>query len=220
MSLQSLAEGQWGLQCSGLPGQRIQPPRLCLPPAPCCGGLEALAHPCLPLPPSLARVCCTWGWAFRSVRATLEQQAAKLSHPSASPPSTPCAQLHLGVDCKGCQFKLEQQAANEATFRCPDQSGWQPQRQLVDDHPGLTLASRLLTDLDVGGLAGAPGSGGSWGQMRSACALGLAARQEARRCRALPPGPSRHPCSRPARRGGHCGCWLRAACLCVGLSLA
>jgi hypothetical protein len=63
-------------------------------------------------------------------------------------------QLHLGVDTRGDHFKLERQAANEATFRVPDEAGWQPSRQLVDDHPGLALDTRLLTDLDVDGLAG------------------------------------------------------------------
>lgn len=57
----------------------------------------------------------------------------------------------------GGHFKLEQQAVNEASFRVPDMAGWRPSRQLIDDHPGLTLSSRLLTDLDVSALAGAPG---------------------------------------------------------------
>jgi hypothetical protein len=55
----------------------------------------------------------------------------------------------------GRHFKLEQQAVNEASFRVPDEAGWQPQRQRVDTHPGLTLSSRLLTDLDAAALAGA-----------------------------------------------------------------
>ena len=63
--------------------------------------------------------------------------------------------LHLGVDVKGHHFKLERQAANDATFRVPDRRGWQPQGVLVDDQPGLSLATRLHTDLDVAALAGA-----------------------------------------------------------------
>ncbi len=61
----------------------------------------------------------------------------------------------MGVDVGGCCFKLEQAAANEASFRVPDQAGWQPRRQRVDTHPGLTLASTLHTDLDIAKLAGA-----------------------------------------------------------------
>lgn len=65
--------------------------------------------------------------------------------------------MHLGVDIKGHHFKLEQQAVNDATFRVPDQRGWQPIAQLIDDHPGCTLATCLHTDLDVAALAGEGG---------------------------------------------------------------
>ena len=60
----------------------------------------------------------------------------------------------MGVDVTGDHFKLEQQAINEASFRVPDQAGWQPHKQRIDDHPGLTITPRLLTDLDVTALAG------------------------------------------------------------------
>lgn len=63
-------------------------------------------------------------------------------------------QLHLGVDVRAAGFKLEQQAANDATFRVPDQRGWQPSRQLIDDSPGCTLSTQLRTDLDLVQLAG------------------------------------------------------------------
>lgn len=36
-------------------------------------------------------------------------------------------QLHLGVNSGAFKFAIEQQAVNEATFRCPDELGWQPQ---------------------------------------------------------------------------------------------
>lgn len=35
--------------------------------------------------------------------------------------------LHLGVNSASIKFAIEQQAVNEATFRCPDELGWQPQ---------------------------------------------------------------------------------------------
>ncbi|KAK6242099.1 hypothetical protein SCA6_007488 [Theobroma cacao] len=35
--------------------------------------------------------------------------------------------LHMGVNSGAQQFVLEKQAVNEATFRCPDGLGWQPQ---------------------------------------------------------------------------------------------
>ncbi|KAL8157080.1 hypothetical protein AgCh_001974 [Apium graveolens] len=36
--------------------------------------------------------------------------------------------LHLGVNSASIKFAIEQQAVNEATFRCPDELGWQPQQ--------------------------------------------------------------------------------------------
>ncbi|KAL4857493.1 Glycosyltransferase family protein 64 protein C5 [Chlorella vulgaris] len=68
-------------------------------------------------------------------------------------PETPLVVLHMGVDGTATHFKLEQQAVNEAAFRVPDQKGWQPRQQRIDDHPGLTLSSRLATSLDVAALA-------------------------------------------------------------------
>lgn len=96
-----------------------------------------------------------------------------------SAPTRPCTllQLHLGVDARARGFKLEQLAVNDATFRVPDQRGWQPTGQLIDDRPGCTLNTHLKTDLDVGQLAGGACMGaeastveeGSW--LRSGCQL-------------------------------------------------
>lgn len=36
--------------------------------------------------------------------------------------------LHLGVNSGATQFAIERQAVNEATFRCPDELGWKPQK--------------------------------------------------------------------------------------------
>lgn len=36
-------------------------------------------------------------------------------------------QLHFGVNSGSHRFALENQAVNEATFRCPDELGWKPQ---------------------------------------------------------------------------------------------
>lgn len=36
-------------------------------------------------------------------------------------------QLHLGVNSGSVRFAVERQAVNEATFRYPDELGWQPQ---------------------------------------------------------------------------------------------
>nr|XP_010909811.1 uncharacterized protein LOC105035810 isoform X2 [Elaeis guineensis] len=36
--------------------------------------------------------------------------------------------LHFGVNSGSTTFAIENQAINEATFRCPDELGWKPQR--------------------------------------------------------------------------------------------
>lgn len=36
--------------------------------------------------------------------------------------------LHLGVNSGAMRFAVENQAVNEATFRCPDELGWKPQK--------------------------------------------------------------------------------------------
>lgn len=40
-------------------------------------------------------------------------------------------QLHLGVNSGAQKFAIERKAVNEATFRCPDELGWQPQVRVV-----------------------------------------------------------------------------------------
>ena len=36
-------------------------------------------------------------------------------------------QVHMGVNSGASKFAIERKAVNEATFRCPDEMGWQPQ---------------------------------------------------------------------------------------------
>ncbi|KAG0472108.1 hypothetical protein HPP92_016654 [Vanilla planifolia] len=36
--------------------------------------------------------------------------------------------LHFGVNSGASRFAIEKQAVNEATFRCPDELGWKPQK--------------------------------------------------------------------------------------------
>jgi pyrrolidone-carboxylate peptidase len=40
-------------------------------------------------------------------------------------------QVHMGVNGGASKFAIERKAVNEATFRCPDEMGWQP--QVIDD---------------------------------------------------------------------------------------
>lgn len=50
--------------------------------------------------------------------------------------------LHLGVNSGAPKFAIERQAVNEATFRCPDQLGWKPQRQTIIAEDGETSKAR------------------------------------------------------------------------------
>ncbi|KAK6252521.1 hypothetical protein QUC31_014241 [Theobroma cacao] len=50
--------------------------------------------------------------------------------------------LHMGVNSGAQQFALEKQAVNEATFRCPDELGWQPQQLQVVAEDGGTYRKR------------------------------------------------------------------------------
>lgn len=55
--------------------------------------------------------------------------------------------LHLGVATMYKNFRLEQNAYNEATFRIPDQRGYAPQKEVVCDD--LKLCECLETKLDL-----------------------------------------------------------------------
>lgn len=49
--------------------------------------------------------------------------------------------LHLGVNSGAQKFAIERKAVNEATFRCPDELGWQPQRiPIVSEDGGISRA--------------------------------------------------------------------------------
>ncbi|CAL4939591.1 unnamed protein product [Urochloa decumbens] len=53
--------------------------------------------------------------------------------------------LHFGVNSGSHRFALENQAVNEATFRCPDELGWKPQRVPIMSSDGSILQSRQTT---------------------------------------------------------------------------
>nr|AXQ06493.1 pyrrolidone-carboxylate peptidase [Vriesea carinata] len=47
--------------------------------------------------------------------------------------------VHFGVNSGATRFALENQAVNEATFRCPDELGWKPQKvPIVPSDGGIT----------------------------------------------------------------------------------
>ncbi|KAJ0980558.1 hypothetical protein J5N97_008813 [Dioscorea zingiberensis] len=50
--------------------------------------------------------------------------------------------LHLGVNSGAAKFAIENQAVNEATFRCPDELGWRPQRVPIVPADGCISRTR------------------------------------------------------------------------------
>lgn len=53
--------------------------------------------------------------------------------------------LHLGVNSGATQFAIERQAVNEATFRCPDEMGWKPQKVRIINDDGDICKIRQTT---------------------------------------------------------------------------
>ena len=50
--------------------------------------------------------------------------------------------IHFGVNSGATRFALENQAVNEATFRCPDELGWKPQRVPIVPSDGAISRTR------------------------------------------------------------------------------
>lgn len=53
--------------------------------------------------------------------------------------------LHFGVNSGATRFAIEKQAYNEATFRCPDEMGWKPQKVPIIPADGGTSRTRETT---------------------------------------------------------------------------
>ncbi|KAL6531479.1 hypothetical protein OROMI_027842 [Orobanche minor] len=50
--------------------------------------------------------------------------------------------VHFGVNSGATRFVIEQQAFNEATFRCPDEMGWKPQKVPIVPTDGAISRTR------------------------------------------------------------------------------
>ncbi|KAK7361813.1 hypothetical protein VNO77_03897 [Canavalia gladiata] len=58
--------------------------------------------------------------------------------------------LHLGVNSGALRFAIERQAVNEATFRCPDELGWQPQQvPIVGEDGGISRTREVSLPVDA-----------------------------------------------------------------------
>ncbi|XP_059440398.1 uncharacterized protein LOC132172848 isoform X2 [Corylus avellana] len=52
--------------------------------------------------------------------------------------------IHFGVNSGATRFAIEHQAVNEATFRCPDEMGWKPQKVPIIPADGGVSHTRQL----------------------------------------------------------------------------
>merc|ERR1712194_415013 len=85
--------------------------------------------------------CMVLETSARAVRDKIDEILAQPSESSVT------IFLHLGVNYKGTGFKLEQCAYNDASFRIPDQQGYQPKNsKILDD---LLLCQRFDTQIDI-----------------------------------------------------------------------
>jgi pyroglutamyl-peptidase len=57
--------------------------------------------------------------------------------------------LHFGVNSGATRFAIEHQAFNEATFRCPDELGWKPQKvPIIPADGGISRTRETLLPVD------------------------------------------------------------------------
>ncbi|KAF8728783.1 hypothetical protein HU200_018061 [Digitaria exilis] len=72
-------------------------------------------------------------------------ESTVLRREGGSPNKEQVVLLHFGVNSGSHRFALENQAVNEATFRCPDELGWKPQRMPITSSDGSILHARQTT---------------------------------------------------------------------------
>jgi pyroglutamyl-peptidase len=86
--------------------------------------------------------------SVQDVRATLDGFEESFSNNNnESKSSRIIIYLHIGVNYKGTGMQLEQCAYNDASFRIPDQQGFQPQSGLIV--PNAKLGTTYKTTLDL-----------------------------------------------------------------------
>jgi len=77
-----------------------------------------------------------------------DKEGAKLSSESSGRERGPVVLLHVGVNVNAQDFCLERRAANDASFSCPDEQGWQPNKSPVDREDPSVGARETALPLD------------------------------------------------------------------------
>ncbi|KAL8171755.1 hypothetical protein V2J09_023559 [Rumex salicifolius] len=76
-------------------------------------------------------------------------QSAISNKDSGSSPNQKIIWLHFGVNSGATRFAIEHQAVNEATFRCPDEMGWKPQKvPIIPADGGITRTRETCLPVD------------------------------------------------------------------------
>ncbi|GFR44415.1 hypothetical protein Agub_g5648, partial [Astrephomene gubernaculifera] len=128
-------------------------------PEPVAAPLIPPAHPLQPLPAPL--LSTPPAAAADAPAASVRQSPAPTQQPQQPPPppqnhhnhhrnphqQEPVVLLQLGVAYNASEYRLESRAYNCATFRVPDERGWQPQQQELD--PGLGLGCCVGSNLPL-----------------------------------------------------------------------
>lgn len=85
--------------------------------------------------------CFVFETSAQDVRAKIDEICLQPNN------STITIYLHLGVNYKGIGFQLEKCAWNDATFRIPDEQGFQPRNKTIVDEAQLN--ARCDTQIDI-----------------------------------------------------------------------
>lgn len=73
---------------------------------------------------------------YKTLQSALEENDSKLTN------SGRVIWVHFGVNSGATKFAIEHQAVNEATFRCPDEMGWKPQKVPIINADGAISQTR------------------------------------------------------------------------------
>lgn len=73
---------------------------------------------------------------YKTLQSALEENDSELTN------SGGVIWVHFGVNSGATKFAIEHQAVNEATFRCPDEMGWKPQKVPIINADGAISQTR------------------------------------------------------------------------------
>jgi len=83
------------------------------------------------------------GPLYQTLRSAIDTQNSESSSPER------VILIHFGVNSGATRFAIENQAVNEATFRCPDEMGWKPQKlPIIPSDGGISRVRQSSLPVD------------------------------------------------------------------------